>query len=385
MSALLLLFKVPQIIQFNVLSDWLEPKELTNIDAALCNSFNRVMLLSVLRHDHFVISSNVINSNFVTWASLRGLKVRSFEWTNIADDEHNDELINLAGTKTNKIIYFPFKRTCKTLSSSAFVKLINSCERLTYLSYKENVLHGDIISQQFEDKVWTNMRHLNIQNAGYIAQTFAEKCENLHTLKMKTYHPLVPNENDILRILENKSKLVILTIKFQADFTITAAFASAIPILCPLLTSLSMLLCKVDSMAVAYIINSSPKLQYLQINTRDYIYTNNTTLKKKALNTHFYVNFEDIPLDVLEHVTDLSELTLYVFTLHSEKILKRLLLVLRTYTCLHVLTINEKNKNLNTVTDEKVSMLFHSCLTLQRINDTYRSDFLHLMTARMID
>jgi hypothetical protein len=79
------LFKLPDVIRFDSMNDWLVLKDLKYLDSAFCNVENRIMLLALFNHHLFTLKGNKVETSttriyesnlFMSWAAIRNLKFR---------------------------------------------------------------------------------------------------------------------------------------------------------------------------------------------------------------------------------------------------------------------------------------------------------------------
>jgi hypothetical protein len=70
------LFSLTEVVVVDVLSDWIEVKDLVCLDSALCNSISRNnFLLDLFKKEYFAIRINSVSTEVLKLVSRRKLKL----------------------------------------------------------------------------------------------------------------------------------------------------------------------------------------------------------------------------------------------------------------------------------------------------------------------
>lgn len=146
-------FTLPQDIACDIFSQWIDAKDVLNLDTALLNRYQRQMFLEMIREDRFVLrgSEDLVLSSYLNWLGHRRFKVdkvaliRSFlEDTDHASRIDLSKLESLSfrsgcghQCKPRELTLFERLLSNFTVKSDPYMKLFVRCGNLKHIDFGE--------------------------------------------------------------------------------------------------------------------------------------------------------------------------------------------------------------------------------------------------------
>ncbi len=239
------MFKLPKIVQFEVLSDWLaNVAQLAMLDSALCNKEYRSMFLNLLANPRFCIPHPLTNKYAMEWVVSKSLRAKTVSF--YAIERFNWEYFDVS--KTECIICQEKHLINPSDALNRLVQLVYSSVQLNHL-----VISGDSAVAFNHDGYydscvngghlfWNNLRTLQLFDCDTLLTEFIQNCNNLHSLHIQIRENAQPLTTDtLLEALKDQSHLFHLTIQFSEHhqgLQIDSDFGTQLAIICPKLTKI---------------------------------------------------------------------------------------------------------------------------------------------------
>jgi hypothetical protein len=258
---MLYLVDTPAAFLMNLFLDWISLVNYVNLDTAMTNITQRLMIQGITNSDGFdfdiyrnlSLNKREIISNYYAWVSCRNIKIRYLmlnfsHWpiNNLYDDNFCSRYLQPLCTEQIRCIEidnaFHFQNI---ISSKDAVKLINSCKQLVQLKIEwfseVGLINGSILRQL----VLLSCQTINIIDVNYLAKN----CRVLEKLMLIAHPQLshyLPDQNNCsersyVNLFQNNPNLEMLSLRFDSYTDLhlcSSQFLIDLCQFCPYLTSL---------------------------------------------------------------------------------------------------------------------------------------------------
>jgi hypothetical protein len=218
--------RLPDALFLDYLSIWCDVKEIAKIDSSICNMLERIMFLSLLSSDQFVLSKCInLNSKTLTnWIILRKIKLDrlSFPYDLVDPDNIFSVILRFDLKKITKIRLQTFKKN-HCVQMETFADLINKCPCLVNLLVDglknsislspflvDSVILKQLTSVQYHDCIYDS------ESLNYWSKT----CINLKYLVLIFSNTSKLIDSDIENLLTSYNKLTSFNTNYPVKFGI---------------------------------------------------------------------------------------------------------------------------------------------------------------------
>ncbi len=255
------LIKLPSIVQFEVLSEWISVRELNFFDSAVCNKCDRPNFLKVLKNHRFVIDYEAMTENVMLWVIRRGLRTKtlvyftsrlSVDWP-LIDCSQTEAIIE-------KVDFF----RSNSSSFTKFIAVIKNCPKLNSLTV--SIQSTTLLTYIFNNEIpqlWDNITTLHIFDCIDLPKLFVENFTHLYhmSFSMKFDERKEPVASyKFLEILKNCHELLSLRILYarpMGGIQINHKFGTDLAEISPLIRKIEIQRCHTYSTDIINNINTS--------------------------------------------------------------------------------------------------------------------------------
>jgi hypothetical protein len=209
-----LIVDIPADISVSILCEWLQVKNLIEIDSAICNKVNRVLFLNIVQHEplkykeelsitvsgsmkwllvpHFIVFRlNLVQKSwdFISLDSLKVIFFSKFKSLNVVEglESHRSKFLELISV-TKSLTYINFEK-CPLVDDKIISAIANNCVQLnTFLCLSEGFIndkvHDKSIVQLTKQCIFLEVLQVGncIELTDYIGVAISENCSELRNL-----------------------------------------------------------------------------------------------------------------------------------------------------------------------------------------------------------
>jgi hypothetical protein len=181
-------FSLVKVVIVDLLSEWIEMKDLVRLDSAFCNSTSRDFLLDMFEKEYFTMGENFISTDCLRYVNNRKLKLKTLSLNNCFGSRKLIHNLTASKVRSLKIV------GCRQwkLPRAELVSLFNSCLMLRELELNGVQSCCDDVIAQFNPTILKQLVGISFSNTtkrftGCSIEYLAVHCVDLHCISLGDY------------------------------------------------------------------------------------------------------------------------------------------------------------------------------------------------------